>query len=123
MSSYPEYLVVPNLAKSVIKTITLSVLIIVTGIFIFFPACIFSGATICWDYDVTDYDHRIVLLISSAIILFLCTWAWIKVLRDPKNQSSSHKSVSVLVITSLVISGLVVMILGTSSYWGVYFGH
>ena len=105
------------------KWIGYYVLTLVTGIFIFFPSCIFLGNQICWDYDVTDYDHRVVLLISSAIILALCSWIWYKIIKDPKLETSSGKPVATLIIVLAVVVGLILLVFGTSSYWAPLVGH
>lgn len=119
MSSPIDY----YLASRYPRTTALAVLTIVSVIFVYFPACIFSGASICWDYDVTNIGHRNVLLIVSVIILPLCAWAWFKVIKDPKFQTSAGKPVAALIVVLTIIVALFIIAMLTSSYWGPVFGH
>jgi hypothetical protein len=107
----------------IIKWIAYYVLTLVTGIFVFLPSCILLGNKVCWDYDVTDSDHKIVLLVASTILLLLCGWVWYKVIKDSKLETSSGKPVAALIIILTVIVGLIILIFATSTYWGPLLGH
>ncbi len=109
-----------------IKWIGYYVLTLVTCIFIFFPACIFLGNEVCWDFDVAT--HKTVLLIASTILLLLCAWVWIEIFKYTKidNDSrvpSTSKIVGIIVATVAILIALVVVILGTSSYWAPLVGQ
>ena len=112
-------------AKRFPKTAAGIVLTACTGIFLFFPACILSGNTVCWDYDVTDSAHRNVLLISSAIILPLCAWVWINIFKHPKLERvpRTSKLLAALIVVLTVIIGLLILASYTSPYWGPLVGH
>lgn len=110
----------------IIKSIGYSVLTLVTGIFLFFPACIFLGNEVCWDYDVAT--HKTVLLTASAILLLLCAWVWIEIFKYPKIDDDSRvlgtsRVVGIIVATVAILIALIVVILGTSSYWAPLVGQ
>jgi hypothetical protein len=109
-----------------VKWIGYYVLTLVTCIFIFFPTCIFLGNEVCWDFDVAT--HKTVLLIASAILLLLCTWTWIEIFKYPKINDDSgvpgtSRVVGIIVATVAILIALIVVILGTSSYWAPLVGQ
>lgn len=105
----------------IIKYVGYYVLTICTGIFIFFPTCIFLGNEVCWDFDVAI--HKTVLLVASTIILLLCAWVWYKIITDPRMETSSGKPVATLIVVLAVIVGLIILIFGTSPYWAPLVGY
>lgn len=109
-----------------IKWIGYYVLTLVTCIFIFFPVCIFLGNEVCWDFDVAT--HKTVLLTASTIFLFLCAWIWIEIFKYPRINNDSRvpgtsKIVGIIVAAVAILAALVVVILGTSSYWAPLVGQ
>lgn len=92
-------------------------LTIVTVIFIFFPSCILLGNRICLDVDVSYDDIKIILLVSSAIILSLCFWVWYKIIIDPRLNTSSGKPIAVIIVILSIIIGLYILTIITSPYW------
>lgn len=110
----------------IIKSIGYYVLTVCTGIFIFFPTCIFLGNEVCWDFDVAT--HKTVLLTASAILLLLCAWVWIEIFKYPKIDDDSRvpgtsRIVVIIVVTVAILAALTFIILGTSSYWAPLVGQ
>ncbi len=105
----------------IIKSIGYYILTVCTGIFVFFPTCIFLGNEVCWDFDVAT--HKAVLLTVSTIILLLCAWVWYKIIKDPNLETSSGKPVATLIIVLTVIIGLIILIFGASPYWAPLVGQ
>jgi len=109
-----------------LKSIGYYVLTLVTCIFIFLPTCIFLGNEVCWDLDVAT--HKTVLLTASMILLLLCTWTWIEIFKYPKINHDSRvpgtsRIVGIIVATVVILIALIVVILGTSSYWAPLVGQ
>ncbi len=105
----------------IIQYVGYYILTVCTGIFTFFPICIFLGNEVCWDFDVAI--HKTVLLVSSMIILLLCAWVWYKIIKDPRMEISSGKPVATLIIILAFIISLIILIFGTSPYWAPLVGH
>lgn len=112
---------ISNKFPNILKFLGYYLLTVVTGIFLFFPTCILLGNKICWDVDVST--QKTGLIVSSVIILLLCIWVWYKIIKDPKMENSSGKSVATLIVVLTVIVGLIIVSAITSPYWAFLVGH
>ena len=109
-----------------IKAIGYYVLTLCTGIFIYFPSCIFLGNEVCWDFDVAT--HKTVLLTASIILLSLCIWTWIEIFKYPTIDDESRvpgtsRMVVTIVVTLAILIALAVVVLATSTYWAPLVGQ